>query len=196
MAFWNRRKTGGYLIVGLGNIGDKYKDSRHNVGFMAVDKLAGDEGASFSLMKRCRAYVAKCRIAGQPVMLAKPTTYMNLSGSAVAALLTYYKMDESQLLVIYDDVDLPEGALRIRPGGGPGTHNGMKSIVIQLGTGDFARVRVGIGMPKGGDLADYVLRRAPGAVREACLVAAQAARTFVADGCEAAMRQYNHNAKA
>lgn len=146
-----------YLIVGLGNPGAKYAHTRHNAGFDVVDIL----GQRFQIplrRTRCRATIGEGVIAGQKVVLAQPETYMNLSGEAVSALVQFYKPEMSNLLVVYDDVDLPEGRLRMREKGSAGTHNGMRNIIYQLGRDDFPRLRVGIGRPpEFMDLADYVL---------------------------------------
>lgn len=133
-----------YLLVGLGNPGAKYKNTYHNVGFDALDSVADRLGATFSKKKTCQAIVAETNFAGQKVILAKPQTYMNLSGLSVKELVAYYKIPVENLMVFYDDYDLPLGGLRIRPHGSAGTHNGMRNIVKELGTTAFARVRIGI----------------------------------------------------
>ena len=139
-----------FLIVGLGNPGETYARHRHNVGFQCVKYLADRHGMRF-LDKQHKARVASGTLAGQRVVLAKPFTFMNDSGQSVAALVRWHKIDPSrELLVIYDELDLPFGTLRMRPGGSAGGHNGMKSIIQQLGTQDFARLRVGIGRPPHG----------------------------------------------
>ena len=145
------------LIVGLGNPGPKYTRNRHNVGYQFVDNLAKAHELAFT-RQQFHAMIAAGKIAGQRVLLAKPLTFMNLSGRAVGALMRFYKLPPSDLLVIYDDLDLSMGRVRIRPGGGSGGHKGMKSIIERLGTGDFARVRIGIGRPQAGDPVNYVLQ--------------------------------------
>ena len=145
-----------YLIVGLGNPEKKYLNTWHNVGFMCLDKLAGKLDVSFD-KSECRCVTAHAKIDGQKVILAKPLTYMNLSGEAVMELVHKYKVEKGNLIVAYDDVDLPLGSVRIRKFGSAGTHNGMKNIVQMLSTTDFPRVRVGIGKETPMELIDYVL---------------------------------------
>lgn len=146
------------VIAGLGNPGARYARSRHNVGFQCVDALAGAHGLAFSMEPRLHAQIAQGSIAGVPVLLVKPMTYMNLSGKAVQAVLHYYRRTPADLLVVYDDLDLPVGRVRMRPAGGSGGHKGMQSIIQALGTEEFARLRIGIGRPTAGDPADYVLQ--------------------------------------
>lgn len=147
-----------FLIVGLGNPGKQYENTRHNVGFQAIDALADKYGISVDTKKH-RAFIGKGVIDGHKVVLAKPQTFMNLSGESIRSMLDYYKLDEeSELLVIYDDVSLDVGNLRIRKKGSAGGHNGVKSILAHLGHDVFGRIKVGVGeKPKGWDLADYVL---------------------------------------
>lgn len=149
-----------WLIVGLGNPGTQYRGTRHNIGFACLKHIATRHGLEFS-RKQAHARVAEGSIAGQRVALAKPITYMNRSGYAVAGLCHWYKVDRaSELVVIYDDMDLPFGQLRLRQRGSAGTHNGMKSIIAQLGSQDFLRIRVGIGQPPPDwDAVGYVLGR-------------------------------------
>lgn len=149
-----------WLIVGLGNPGDEYSKTRHNIGFRAVNELARRHGLDFA-GKRANARIAEGSIGGQRVALARPQTYMNLSGQAVVGLRQWYKIDPAhELLVVYDDVDLPFGVLRLRERGSAGTHNGMRSIVALLGSQTFPRLRLGIDRPPAAwDLADYVLGR-------------------------------------
>lgn len=147
------------LIVGLGNPGERYVSHRHNVGFRVVEALAHTYRLSFSRQKRFQARVAEGRIAGQRAILAKPQTFMNLSGRAVGRLVRARGIELDRLLVVYDDLDLPLGRLRLRPEGGAGGHKGMRSITDALGSQAFARLRIGIGRPPGQmDPADYVLR--------------------------------------
>ncbi len=146
------------LIVGLGNPDLKYKNTFHNLGFMAIDKVAELSGVQFN-KEKCRAMVAEFKVGGEKIILAKPLTYMNLSGESVRELLSFYKIDLSNLLVIYDDYDLPKGEIRIRENGSAGTHNGMKNIVQLIGNTNFPRIR--IGFKQDGEfkipLIDYVL---------------------------------------
>lgn len=130
------------LIVGLGNPEDKYKNTFHNLGFMCIDKLAQKLNVEFN-MKKCKALVAQTLVNGKKVILAKPQTYMNLSGESVSQLVSFYKIDHKDIIVVYDDYDLIKGSLRIRESGSAGTHNGMRNIVEKLGATDFARVRIG-----------------------------------------------------
>jgi PTH1 family peptidyl-tRNA hydrolase len=186
---------GKYLLVGLGNPGREYKRQRHNVGFMLLDHLADEHGLAFGRVQR-RALTASGRIAGEPVMLAKPQAFMNLSGHAVSQLVRYYRVPLDRLLVTYDDLDLPLGALRFRESGGTGGHKGMGSIVKQLGSRAFARLRVGIGRPPGRmDPADYVLQPF-GAQEESLLslVLAEAVAgilTYLTEGITAAISRHN-----
>ncbi len=146
-----------YVVVGLGNPGRKYERTRHNAGFDAVELLASRLGIRLTKLK-CKALIGEGTIGGERVALAQPQTFMNLSGESVRELVGWYKIDMDHLIVIYDDCDLPLGKLRVRAKGSAGTHNGMKSILYQLGSEDFPRVRVGIGRPpEGWDLADFVL---------------------------------------
>ena len=146
------------LIVGLGNPDDKYKNTFHNLGFMCVDKIAEKLGVSFN-KEKCRAQIAETNILGEKVILAKPQTYMNLSGESVRELLAFYKIQLKDLLVFYDDYDLFKGAVRIREKGSAGTHNGMRNIVKEIKSQNFARIRIGF-KPEGEfkiPLIDYVL---------------------------------------
>ena len=186
-----------YLIVGLGNIGLKYKNTRHNMGFMAIDELAKRNGLRFN-KKRFQGTVAEGSISGKKVVLLKPSTYMNLSGDSVVEAYRFYKPDIADVIVLYDDIDLEEGMLRVRPSGSAGTHNGMRSIVSTLKTYGFARVRIGIGKnPPYMQLADYVLQKLKGeqkkTLEEACMRAAQACETIIGKGVEKAMNDFNHS---
>lgn len=146
-----------FVIVGLGNPGRKYQHTRHNVGFDVVDVLSQKYDIPL-LRARCKAAVGEGRIRGQRVALAQPQTFMNLSGESVVQLCNWYKPEDDHLIVVYDDVDLPEGKLRFRPSGSAGTHNGMRNIIYLLGRDNFPRVRVGIGRPpEGWDMKDWVL---------------------------------------
>ncbi|MCI7790226.1 MAG: aminoacyl-tRNA hydrolase [Lachnospiraceae bacterium] len=147
-----------YIIVGLGNPTKEYDNTRHNIGFAAIDMLADKYGIAVNDVKH-KALIGKGVIHGNKVILVKPLTYMNLSGEAVRAVIDYYKIDEQQeLLVIYDDISLDVGQLRIRKKGSAGGHNGIKNIIAHLGHDTFQRIKIGVGeKPKGYDLADYVL---------------------------------------
>jgi len=188
------------LVVGLGNPGAEYAGNRHNVGFRSVDRVAERHRLRFNA-KRARSLVARGQLAGQDVALAKPQTYMNLSGRAVKELLVGWGVPPRSLLVVYDDVDLPLGSLRIRERGGPGTHNGMRSIVESLGTTEFPRLRIGIGSPSPlRDLADYVLDDPTPEERtlleEALARAVEAIELFIREGPAAAMNHFNQEPKA
>ena len=148
-----------HLVVGLGNPGADYATHRHNIGFRVVDALARTYALPFSRQKSMQAHVAEGQIKGRPVLLAKPKTFMNLSGRAVRRLRSAHDIPLEKTLVIYDDLDLPLGRVRLRPEGGSGGHRGMRSIIDQLCTEAFPRLRVGIGRPPGRmDAAEYVLR--------------------------------------
>lgn len=185
-----------YIIVGLGNPGTKYEGTRHNTGFEVIDRIAEEYHISVEGRKG-RAFVGTGMIAGRKVLLAKPQTYMNLSGESVRALTDFYKIDvETELLVIYDDVSLDVGQLRIRRKGSAGGHNGIKSIISHLGTSVFPRLKVGVGeKPPGYDLADYVLGRFSAAERERMSAgyerAFRAVELLVSGQTERAMNEYN-----
>lgn len=140
-----------YIIAGLGNPGKKYENTRHNMGFTAIDLLAEKFGIKVNKL-RFKALTGEGRIAGQKVLLIKPQTYMNLSGESVRMALDYYKEPPENLIVIYDDIDIPTGSIRIRKKGSAGTHNGMRNILYQIQSEDFPRIRVGIGSGKKDDL--------------------------------------------
>ena len=189
-----------YLIVGLGNPGKQYENTRHNVGFDAVDLLV-DEYRVPSSGKQHKAMYGKGVIAGQKVILAKPLTYMNLSGESVRALVDYYKIDpEEELLVIYDDISLEVGQLRIRRKGSAGGHNGIKNIIANLGSSVFPRIKVGVGeKPKGYDLADYVLGKFSKEDRvlmeEGYDLACEASTLIMQGAIDQAMNEYNQKKK-
>lgn len=147
------------IIIGLGNIGVEYSKTYHNVGFLTIDKFATENGFIFTKNK-CQAQVAEGFLDGEKIILAKPTTYMNNSGISARELLKKYGADESDLLIIVDDIDLPLGAFRFRKSGSSGTHNGLRSCVAELNTENFARLRIGIGKPENNiSLADFVLSK-------------------------------------
>ncbi len=184
-----------FLIFGLGNPGHEYRGNRHNFGFMLIDRLAVRLNLRFSRLQ-FKALTASCEYAGHKVILAKPQTYMNLSGQSVGALLRFYKLPLTNLLVAHDDLDLPPGTIRIRPDGGSAGQQGMNSIIERLGTDEFARIRLGIGHPPGQMQApDYVLRDFSNSemtvVSETLNRAVDAALTFVTEGLDAAMNKYN-----
>jgi PTH1 family peptidyl-tRNA hydrolase len=155
-----------WVVVGLGNPGPEYASTRHNVGAMVADELAGRMGGRFAAHKRGRADVVEGRLAGERVVVAKPRSYMNESGGPVSALTAFYKVPAERLVVLHDELDIPFAALRLKLGGGVNGHNGLKSIRRSLGTADFLRERIGIGRPPGRqDPADFVLRPFSGAER-------------------------------
>jgi len=185
-----------WLIVGLGNPGERYARTRHNVGFRSVETLAERHSLTFR-QQQANSQLAEGIIHGQRVVLVKPQTYMNLSGQAVSALRNWYKIDPAhELLVIYDDLDLPFARIRIRERGSAGTHNGMRSIVAQLGTTEFPRLRVGIGQPPGKmDAADYVLSRftpeEEAVLPDVLARVADAVDVILREGLITAMNRYN-----
>jgi PTH1 family peptidyl-tRNA hydrolase len=184
-----------WLIAGLGNPGPEYSGNRHNAGFMVADLLAERMGARFK-RDRSRAAVAAGRLAGFPVTLAKPLTFMNLSGRPVATLRSFYKIPPERIVVVHDELDLPFGTLRLKLGGGDNGHNGLRSVTPALGTRDYLRVRVGIGRPPGRmDAADYVLHDFPAAERkllpEVLERAADAAEALLRRGLAAAQTEFH-----
>lgn len=185
-----------YIIAGLGNPGRDYENTRHNIGFDVIDRLADQENIGV-LEKKHKAIIGKGMIAGEKCILAKPQTFMNLSGESVRALLDYYKADETaDLIVISDDISLDVGQIRIRKKGSAGGHNGLKNIIAHLGHDSFMRVKMGVGeKPRGWDLADYVLGHFSPSEREimdeAAERAADAVRMMIAEDVDAAMNEYN-----
>ena len=147
------------LILGLGNVGEKYLFTRHNVGFMVLDRLAVRENFSFREEKKLKSFIAKVRLDGEEFLLVKPTTFMNLSGEALRAVIDYYKIDVKDILVIYDDLSLELGRIRFRASGSDGGHNGIKSIIKNLGTKEFARLKIGIGPQPNLPSEVYVLQK-------------------------------------
>lgn len=185
-----------YLVVGLGNPGPKYQNTRHNVGFRCVDALVAAHGLTFKPRKQSKARIADGAIAGRSVLVAKPQTFMNLSGAAVQGLAAFYKIPPDRIIVVFDDLDLPLGTLRIRPKGGSGGHKGLTDIIQRLGTQDFPRIRFGIGRPPGRmDPAAFVLypfdERDRVLVEDTVARAVKAIETWLAEGIESAMNRYN-----
>jgi len=188
-----------YLIVGLGNPGREYENTRHNVGFRCMDALAQANRIAFNSRKKSKSKIAEGQIAGKTVLIAKPHTYMNLSGGAVQGLAAFYKIPPARMIFVFDDMDLPLGTLRIRARGGSGGHRGLTDIIQRLGTQDIARIRFGISRPPGKmDPAAYVLL--PFKPDELPLVqqtvqrVLKAIETWLIDGIEAAMNRYNGTA--
>ena len=192
------KKAGGveWLVVGLGNPGDKYENTRHNVGFMTADVLAERKGVPVQRLK-FKALTTTLTLGGAQVLLMKPVTYMNLSGEAVGEAARFYKIPPERVLVISDDVSLPAGKLRIRRSGSAGGHNGLKNIIAHLGTDAFPRIKVGVGGKPHPDydMADWVLGKPQGedkkAVEAAVVRAADAVECLLAKGPEEAMNRFN-----
>lgn len=193
------------MVVGLGNPGAEYEMTRHNVGFMVVEELASRCGASFSSARGMRAVVAQGRITasgmsqlgGEKIVLVKPMTYMNESGVAVGKLANFLKLTPDRVVVIHDELDIDFGTLRMKLGGGDNGHNGLKSIRAHLKTGDFYRVRFGIGRPNSsGPTTNWVLGRFPNAMHAELgvqvAVAADATESLLVDGLAAAQNKFNH----
>lgn len=184
-----------YLIIGLGNPGREYRDNRHNIGFMVVDQLSQELDIRMSRM-RSKALIGRGKYKNKKIILAKPQTYMNLSGRAVSSLIAFYQISLEQLLVIYDDLDLPIGTLRIRPTGGSAGQKGLASIIQQLGTQDFPRLRVGIGRPPGQmDASKYVLQKfslkEEADLRSVLELVTDAVKSFIEAGLDKTMNRYN-----
>jgi PTH1 family peptidyl-tRNA hydrolase len=187
-----------YLVIGLGNPGKEYELARHNIGFRVIDRLSKDLQIPVS-KGQCNALIGQGTIGGHKVILAKPQTFMNLSGGSVLELMNWYKIFPSHLILIYDDLDLDVGQIRIRPKGNSGGHKGVDSVIDRLGTTEFARVRIGIGKPdqiiEGEKGSDYVLSKIPKSEQEAIaksiLSAAEAVPLIITEGLEAAMNKYN-----
>ena len=184
-----------YLIVGLGNPGREYKNTRHNIGFLLIDRLADRLGVTFTRSKS-KSLITNGRFQGRKIILVKPQTFMNRSGQAVSSLLKFYKLKSNHLLVVYDDVDLPFDSMRMKSSGGSAGHKGMQSIIEQLGTNDLPRLRMGVGRPPGyKQAANYVLK--PFNKDEAAFLdhyidrAADSVQAFLINGIEYAMTHYN-----
>lgn len=184
-----------YIIIGLGNPTREYEATRHNIGFDIITRISDDYHIPLDFKKH-KAICGKGFIEGEKVVLAKPQTYMNLSGESVRELVDFYKVTPEQIIVIYDDISLEVGQLRLRKQGSAGGHNGIKSILNHLGTQEFSRIKVGVGdKPKGWDLADYVLSRFSeedqSVIRDSMKKASEAVKTIIKDGMESAMNLYN-----
>jgi len=184
-----------YLIAGLGNPSRTYEGTRHNIGFTMIDAIGNKFGIDVTTKKH-KALVGRGMIDGMRVILAKPQTYMNLSGESIREITDFYKIEPENIIIIYDDISLDVGQLRIRKKGSAGGHNGVKNIIAHLGTQEFPRIKVGIGnKPEGWDLADYVLSKYTKAEQEALKEASEgvigAVKLMLADDIEAAMNKYN-----
>ncbi len=195
---FNGNKSSGisWLVVGLGNPGSKYENTRHNMGFLALDLLAEQEHFTFNKL-RFKAWTATCELGGEKVLVMKPQTYMNLSGEAVGEAARFYKIPPEHVLVISDDISLPTGKLRIRPAGSAGGHNGLKNIIQHLGSDRFPRIKVGVGSPQqaGYEVVDWVIGKPLGedrkTLQETLEKAAKAVSFLIAQGPEKAMNRFN-----
>lgn len=187
-----------FIIAGLGNPGKKYENTRHNMGFLVIDKLAEKNDIKVNKIKH-KALVGDGFISGQKALLVKPQTYMNLSGDSLREAVSYYDVELENVIVIYDDFDLETGTLRIRKKGSAGSHNGMKSVIQQLGSGDFPRIRIGIGKSGGLDWKDFVLGKVGDSDKDAIASvidkAADAVMCILEKGIDKAMNEYNVRAK-
>ena len=184
-----------YLIVGLGNPEEDYSGTRHNMGFDTLNKISKEYNIEIN-KKNYKGLYGKGIIEGKKVILLKPQTFMNLSGESVKECIDYYKTDLDKLIIIYDDIDIEKGTVKLRKQGGAGTHNGMKSVISILGSGKFTRVRVGIGMPEDKkDLINYVIGYVPEEEKEvlnkACETAKEAVIEILKDGIDIAMNKFN-----
>lgn len=198
MLFGNRPSGVDWLLVGLGNPGEKYENTRHNMGFLTVDLLAEKQNVKLNKVKFKAAYNI-LQLGGARVLVMKPQTFMNLSGEAVREAAQFYKIPADHVLVIYDDVSLPIGKIRVRPSGSAGGHNGIKNIISHLGTDQFPRVKIGIGDPgdtdEGRDMISWVIGVPSQTERKILLEtfsrAIDAAECVIAEGCQKAQNQYN-----
>lgn len=186
-----------YLIAGFGNPGREYRNTRHNVGFKVIDSLVSEFNTKLTKVQ-FKAMIGSAELDNAHIILAKPQTFMNLSGQAVASLIRFYKIPLDHVIVAHDDIDLPLGTIRIRPGGGSGGQKGLASTIEKLGTQDFPRMRIGIGRPSGSqEAAGYVLQEFSTADEKILIdvlpTAVQAIRTFISDGLETAMTRFNGN---
>jgi|SRR5690554_319989 PTH1 family peptidyl-tRNA hydrolase len=185
------------LIVGLGNPGKKYQETRHNVGFMFVDKIANDLGIKFTLNKQLKSEIAEANVKGEKVILIKPQTFMNLSGEAVRSVQNYYKIELEDILVIYDDLDLPTGKIRIRKSGSSGGHKGMQNIIELIKTQEVKRVRIGIDSEYKKDTIDYVLGKFSIDERiqidQSISIASSMLNSFIEDSFDDFMNKFNRS---
>lgn len=183
-----------YVIVGLGNPGKKYENTKHNIGFITVDYLAEKNEIKLNKIKH-KALVGEGFISGKKVLLVKPQTFMNLSGNSVREILEYYKIEMEELIVIYDDIDIDMGRIRIRKKGSAGTHNGMRSIIYDIQSDQFPRIRIGIGGERKMDLADYVIgkfdKSSVKTMEDAVERAASSISCILEKGIDIAMGEYN-----
>ncbi|HOQ17288.1 MAG TPA: aminoacyl-tRNA hydrolase [Defluviitaleaceae bacterium] len=188
-----------YAVIGLGNPGLQYAATRHNVGFEVIERLAYENGIKVEKRKH-QALIGEGIIGGEKVILAKPQTYMNLSSQSVIEIMNWYKLDNKHIIIIYDDISLPIGFIRVRTKGSDGGHNGIKNIISCLNSQEFLRVRVGVGeKPPGWDLADYVLsrfnREEIEEIVQSIKIASDAVETIIKEGPQKAMNQYNQKVR-
>lgn len=196
--FFSRNKTAGvtWLVVGLGNLGDEYEHTRHNVGFDVIDAIADTLDIPVQRLK-FKALTNTAALGGEKILLMKPTTFMNLSGEAVEQAADFYKIPPDRIIVLSDEVSLPPGKLRVRPSGSAGGHNGLKNIILHLHSDQFPRIRVGVGQKPHPDydMADWVLGRPQGedrqAIDDAVTRAARAVELLIREGPQAAMNRFN-----
>lgn len=183
------------LVTGLGNIGEKYIFTRHNAGFMVLDRWAAKENLSFKQDSKLKAFIVKFKHNGEDIIFAKPTTFMNLSGESVRAIIDYYKIDIKDILIIYDDISLDLGKIRYRANGSDGGHNGIKSIIKHLGTKDFARLKVGIGPQPNIPSENYVLQNFPKdkleELKQVLDKSKESVEFYLANGMEKTQNTYN-----
>ena len=187
-----------YVIAGLDNPGRQYEKTRHNMGFLVVDEFAAAHGIDVRRIKH-KALIGEGRIAGEKILLVKPQTYMNLSGESLREVMAYYDVPMENLIVVYDDMDLETGTLRIRKKGSSGSHNGMKSVIYQLQSDEFPRIRIGIGSTSGDEWKDYVTgqvtEKEAGILAETIRNAAAALECILTDGIDIAMNRFNTSKK-
>ncbi len=187
-----------YLVAGLGNPGRQYETTRHNIGFETIDYLSKQYNVKVNKIKY-KGLCAQTEIAGEKVMLLKPQTYMNLSGESVREAAEFYKIPAENIIIIYDDISLPTGSLRIRSKGSAGGHNGIKSVIYQLQSDNFPRIKIGVGAPKNYDLKDYVLSRFSNEeandIISAVKTVPDALFCMIKEGCDKAASRYNKTVK-
>lgn len=183
-----------YLIAGLGNPGEKYASTRHNMGFSAIDYISQKNNIDVKKIKH-KAIIGEGKLCGEKVVLAKPQTFMNLSGDSIRELADWYKIDNDKIIILYDDISLPVGTIRIREKGSAGGHNGIKSIILNLNSDVFGRIKIGVGANKEGDLCDYVLGKISKAEAEILFKVMERANDAVIEmiksGAQSAMNKYN-----
>ncbi|MEA4920362.1 MAG: aminoacyl-tRNA hydrolase [Clostridiaceae bacterium] len=179
-----------YIIAGLGNPGPKYEATRHNAGFMAVELLSDKLGAGRIIKGKCKATYTTCEYDGKALLLMKPQTFMNLSGESIKEMAAAYNVPPENIIVIYDDIAIPAGKIRVKRSGSDGGHNGIKSIIYQMGSDNFPRIKVGVGSPDG-DMKDYVLGPLSSDAYQGVKAAPDAALTIIFHGIDAAMQDFN-----